>query len=38
MLLGQKLHRNKTNFYKIELYSVKVRDREGTGKGWVRDR
>ena len=29
--------KNKTNFYKVELYSVKVRDREGMGKGQVRD-
>ena len=25
--------KDKTNFYKVELYSVKVRDREGMGKG-----
>ena len=28
---------NKTNFYKVELYSVKVRDRAGMGKGQGRD-
>ena len=28
---------NKTNFYKVDLDSVKVRDRLGMGKGQVRD-
>ena len=32
------LYQNKTNFYRVELYSVKVRDREGMGKGQARDR
>ena len=30
--------RNKTNFYKVDLYSLKARDRKGMGKGQVRDR
>ena len=30
--------RDKTNFYKVELYSVKVKDRLGTGKGRSKDR
>ena len=36
--MAKKLHINKTNFYKVEIYSVKVRDREGMGEGQVRDR
>ena len=31
------LKKNKTNFYRVELYSVKGRDGYGTGKGRVRD-
>ena len=34
-LVYQKKTKNKTNFYRVELYSV--RDREGMGKGQVRD-
>ena len=36
--MNVKNYLDKTNFYKVELYSVKVRDREGMGKGQVRDR